>query len=192
MRRKHDISASGSRINRLDLERGWAGESVRQALLVSPHGDCQGARRSEPTRRLAHRRRVFFTRSLPGLPGSQPGTHNKAVERTAAPLGRDEVPGNWTGTGFGERRGRAAVAHLDRSVSLTRPADLQGSTAEHRTGCSESDRLLMPTFDVTDGSARSASNVAGSGIRTGQTGASGGRISSPPRIFTDLISERTR
>ncbi len=39
---------------------------------------------------------------------------NKTVERTAAPLGRDEVAGNWAGTGFGGRRGRAAVAHLGR------------------------------------------------------------------------------
>ena len=84
------------------------------------------------------------------------------------------------------------VAEFHRSVSLTRAADFQSSAAENRSRRSESDRLWMPTFGVTEGSARSASKVAGNGIRTGRSGASGGRISSPLRIIRDLISERTR
>ncbi len=84
------------------------------------------------------------------------------------------------------------VPELGRSVSLTCAVDFESSRAENRPRRSESDRMLMPTFDVTDWSAFSASQVAGSGIRTGRIGASGCRISSPPRIVTDLISERTR
>ena len=41
---------------------------------------------------------------------------NQTVERTAAPLGRDEVADNWTFLGFGGRLRRAAVAHLGRSA----------------------------------------------------------------------------
>ena len=85
-----------------------------------------------------------------------------------------------------------SVGQLDRSVSLTRPADFQRRTTENRTCRSESDRFWMPTFGVTDWSARSVSEVVESWIRTGRTGASGCRISSPPMIITGLISERTR
>ena len=83
-------------------------------MLVLPPGDDPAARRFAPSWGVSDRRRGVFSRSSRRLLGSRETTHNKAVERTAAPLGRDEVAGDWTLPGFGERRGRAAVAHLGR------------------------------------------------------------------------------
>ncbi len=114
MRSKPDISASVCRTNQFALGRGWLGWSLGHALLVLPPGDCQAARRFAPSWGVADRRRAVFSRSSRRLLGSRETTHNKAVERTAAPLGRDEVAGDWTVPGFGERHGRAAVAHLGR------------------------------------------------------------------------------
>jgi len=55
------------------------------------------------------------TNSLLTLPPCREAAlFNQALDRTTAPLGRDEVTENWAGTGFGGRRGRAAVAHLGR------------------------------------------------------------------------------
>jgi len=122
----------------------------------------------------------------------QQHSSNQRVERTAPERFGFDAKDFMTIIGHGLSALTAAVAHPCRSVSLTRPPDFQRRTTENRTRRSASERFWMPTSDVTEGSARSASKVAGSGIRTGRTGASGGRISSPPMIITDLISERTR
>ena len=59
---------------------------------------------------------------------------NKAVERTAAPLSRDEVEDNRTVPGFGGHRGRAAVAHLGRSACMSCSAERQSLSPDHQGG----------------------------------------------------------
>jgi hypothetical protein len=66
------------------------------------------------------------------------GTPNQSVERTAAPLCREHGAGSSTATGFGGRRGRAAVAHLHRSAEKLSQVPKQITPNERRSVCQES------------------------------------------------------